>query len=186
MSFAFLHAHLFAQTNGKAYAKGAVTLSAGYGFVNLWEIFLNKVYDIPDYNVKSTGPLTLIIHYGFTRRFSAGLTGSYSRINGKAEKYQLSDQITFLSLLASANYHFLTKEKFDPYFGAGIGISNSKYKNLDTHTILPDALNKKVPGTLDFSGQVGIKYFPLKFIGLFAEGGYVNGAVLHIGVTTKL
>ncbi len=170
--------------SAQAYSKRSSDISLGYGLINVWKIFLHKVVDIPDYKITSPGVFTLIYEYGITKRFSAGICGSYSRIQGKAEKYQLHDQLTVQSLLARANYHFWTKARIDPYFGGGIGIINSKYKNLDPHTVIPD-LNKRVPSTLNFSGQLGIKYFPSEHFGFYSEVGYVGGAIVHIGLTGK-
>ncbi|MBC7536034.1 MAG: porin family protein [Ferruginibacter sp.] len=174
-----------AQPNtGKAYKKGHSTLTIGYGIGNVWKVFLDKIVDIPEYKVKSSGPYTLVYEYGILQRFSVGAAAGYSRVRGKAEKYQLADQITFLSLLVRANYHIWTTSALDPYFGGGIGINNSKYKNLDQHTIISNP-NSKVPNTIDFSGQVGIKYFPAKKLGVNIEAGYINGAIILVGVTTR-
>jgi outer membrane protein W len=177
--FVFLALTVF----GQAYEKRHSAVSIGYGFFNMWKSFLDKVIDIPEYKVKATGPLTFIYEYGISKRFSAGILGSYSRVNGKAEKFQLSDQITFWTLHARANYHFWTSKKIDPYFGGGIGINNAKYKNLDPNTYIPPEAYASVPSTLDFSGQVGIKYFLSNHFGLYMEAGYVSGAILHVGLT---
>jgi opacity protein-like surface antigen len=183
--FIGLSQHVHAQTNNDlACKKGSSSVSLGYGFINVWKVFLKKIVDNPEYKIKATGPVTLIYEYGINRRFSGGIIASYSRINGKSEKIQFADQITFLTLQARANYHLFTSKKLDPYFGGGIGINNSKYKNLDTHTVNIDA-NKNVPSNLDFSGQVGLKYFPLPNLGCYVEAGYVSGAIVHIGITSS-
>ncbi|MEO7522790.1 MAG: outer membrane beta-barrel protein [Ferruginibacter sp.] len=168
-----------------AYHKHSSGISIGYGFINVWKTFLDKIVDIPTYKVKATGPLTLIYEYGITNRFSAGISAGYSRVRGRAEKYQLYDQITFWSVLARANYHLWTGRKLDPYFGGGIGVSNSKYKNLDPHTIISQELNKNVPGNVDFSGQFGLTYMLCRRLGCYAEIGYVHGALLHVGAITR-
>lgn len=174
----------FAQkANDMAYEKGNSTISLGYGIVNVWKSFLGLI-PIPEYEVKSPGVFTFIYEYGITKRFSGGLAASYSRIRGKAERFQIADQLTIISVDLRANYHLWTNKKFDPYFGAGIGFNNSKYKNLDTHTVAV-ADNSKTPSTLDFSGQVGIKYFPIPHFGLYAEAGYVGGAIVHVGLTGR-
>ena len=175
----------YAQPNlGKAFETRHSTLTIGYGIGNVWKVFLDKVVDIPEYKVKSLGPYSLVYDYGILPGFSVGLAAGYSRVRGKAEKYQIADQITFLSLLLRANYHIWTTSRLDPYFGGGIGINNSKYKNLDPQTILNNP-NSKVPNTIDFSGQVGLKYFPYKKLGVNIEAGYINGAIILVGITTR-
>ncbi len=184
--FSSLFIKIVAQPNtAKAYNKGQLEISIGYGFINVWKTFLDKVIDIPEYKVKATGPFTTIVEYNISRRFSAGVLGSYSRVNGKSPRFQLSDQITFWTLHARANYHFWTTRKLDPYFGAGIGFNNAKYKNLDPNTIISEEANESVPSTIDFSGQVGLKYFFSKNIGLYTELGYVSGAIIHVGISGK-
>ncbi|MFT3908567.1 MAG: outer membrane beta-barrel protein [Ferruginibacter sp.] len=181
----FLIVFVFNSAYSQAYQKHSSNISIGYGFVNVWKTFLDKIVDIPSYKVRAAGPVTLIYEYAITKRFSAGISAGYSRIRGKAEKYQLYDQITFWSALVRADYHLWTGKKLDPYFGGGIGISNSKYKNLDPHTIISEDLNKNVPSNLDFTGQAGLKYFFSKHFGLYTEIGYVHGALLHVGATAK-
>ncbi|MEO8771750.1 MAG: outer membrane beta-barrel protein [Ferruginibacter sp.] len=169
---------------GAACDKHSSNISFGYGLVSVWKTFLDKVIEIPEYKVKSTFFYTLIYEHAIYKRFSVGISASYSRVNGKADRFELSDQITILSVLARADYHLFKSAKFDPYFGGGIGINNSKYKNLNTQTVIPD-LNKSIPSTLDFSAQLGLKYFPVKHFGVYMEAGYVGGAILHVGVTSK-
>ncbi len=182
--FLFLSVNAFAQVQKqKAFEKHSSTITLGYGIKNLWTIFQDKVVDISDYKVRSSGPYTLSYEYGILKRFSIGLSAGYSRVTGQYERFQIHDQITFLSLLARANYHLWTTYKLDPYFGAGIGINNSKYKNLEPQTVLPP--NSNVPSTIDFSGQLGIKYFPTKHFGICAEVGYITGAIALIGITGR-
>ncbi len=177
--------NIAAQTDESlAHKKGQSTLTAGIGIGNIWKSFLDKAITIPEYKVTSTGPFILIYEYSVSPRISAGLQGSYSRANGESKRFQLADQITILSFLARANYHFCTKAKLDPYIGGGLGINKSKYENKDPNTITVNA-NSKDPGTFDYSAQVGLKYFPLQHVGLYIEAGYVGGSFVQLGVTAK-
>lgn len=171
------------KNNNKAYHKYNSNFILGYGIENFWTIFLDKGIDIPDYTVKSLGPFTVAYEYGISNRFSAGMALSYSRARGKAERFQLADQISFYSLILRANYHFFTTAKLDPYFGAGVGISKSVYKNLDDATV--GNYNSKVPNTFEPNAQLGIKYFPVKHFGICAEVGYIGGALGLIGIAAK-
>ena len=170
---------ILAQVN-PAYKKHTSTITAGYGFGNVWKTFLDKAITIPEYKVSSTGPFTLIYEYGITKRISGGLAGCYSRVNGNSKRFQLADELTILSLLARADYHFGSSVKFDPYFGAGIGINNARYINNASVNA-----NSKVPSTFEYSGQLGIKYFILSQVGIYAEAGYVGGSFLQGGFTVK-
>ncbi|MEO6669277.1 MAG: outer membrane beta-barrel protein [Ferruginibacter sp.] len=170
---------VMAQPTGTAYEKNSSNISLGYGFVNVWGRFLERSITLPEYQVKSQFFFTLVYEYALLNRVSAGLSASYSRVRGEASRYQLLDQITIFSVLARANYHVFKSSKFDPYFGGGIGINNSQYRNLNRSVIPVD----KVPSLLDFSAQLGLKYFPVKHLGFYMEAGYVGGAILHLGVT---
>ena len=89
----------------RAYEKGNANISLGYGFVNVWRAFLDRAITLPEYNVKSKFFFTLVYEYALLKRFSVGVSASYSRVHGEADRYQLSDQITIFSALARANYH---------------------------------------------------------------------------------
>lgn len=181
----FFTGNIIAQKNGGlAHTKGQSTVTAGIGIGNIWKSFLDKAITIPEYKVTSTGPFILIYEYNISRRISAGLQGSYSRANGESKRFQLADQITILSFLARANYHFWTKKKLDPYIGGGLGINKSKYENKDPNTVAVNA-NSKDPGTFDYSAQIGLKYFPLQHIGLYMEAGYVAGSFVQVGITAR-
>ena len=181
----FFTGNILAQKNSVlAHRSGQSTITAGIGIGNIWKSFLDKAITIPEYKVTSTGPFILIYEYNISRRISAGLQGSYSRANGESKRFQLADQITILSFLVRANYHFWTKEKLDPYIGGGLGINKSKYENKDPNTVTVNA-NTKDPGTFDYSAQIGLKYSPLQHLGLYMEAGYVGGSFVQVGVTVR-
>ena len=173
--------HVPAQrTKAKAFHQYNSQVTAGYGIGNFWTVFLDKAIEIPGYKVHSLGPFSLLYEFGITNHISSGMAFSYSRARGKAERFQIADQISFYSIILRANYHFFTTYKLDPYAGIGLGISKSIYKNLDEHTI--GNYNSKVPNTFEPNVQAGIKYFPVKHWGLCAELGYIGGAFGLLGI----
>ncbi|MBS1742416.1 MAG: outer membrane beta-barrel protein [Bacteroidetes bacterium] len=181
MLFAIALNVLAQRTNDKAYHAYNSQVTAGYGIGNFWTVFLDKAIEIPGYKVSSLGPFSLLYEYGFTNHISSGIALSYSRARGKAERFQIADQISFYSVILRADYHFFTTRKIDPYAGIGLGISKSTYKNLDEHTI--GNYNSKVPNTFEPNGQLGIKYFPFQHWGICAELGYIGGAFGLVGIT---
>lgn len=158
------------------------SITVGYGIGNIWKTYLEKTISVPGYNISSSGPVILIYEYAISKRFSAGISGSYSLVKGKYSKpnFEFNDKLTILTLLARVNYHLWTTRKLDPYFGGGIGLNNSKYRNSESFNA-----NAKEPSTFDYSGQLGLKYWPHKNLGLYAEAGYVGGSFVQLGLTGK-
>lgn len=155
---------------------------AGHGIGNLWKHFMDKAIQIPEYKVRSSGPYTLIGEYGISDRISAGLAGSYAQIKGESNRFELKDQLTIWTLLLRGNYHFFRSQKLDAYCGAGFGVSNSKYENKDLNNA---NLNEDVPSNFDYSGQLGLRYFPLPYVGAWVELGYVGGSFAQVGACVK-
>lgn len=171
------------QTEKTVYEKRQSVISVGYGIGNIWKSFLKEAISFPGitYKVTTTGPLTLIYEYGFSKRISGGVALAYSQVKGKYSGYgdEFIDKLTIFSALARANYHFGKWNKFDPYAGAGVGYVHSKYSNDQSAT------RNKVPGTLGYSGQLGARYYFSTAVAGMAEAGYVGGSFVQLGLSVK-
>lgn len=173
----------FSQNRG-AFSKGNHLISAGVGIGNIWKTFLEDVYTYPDnsYKVSSKGAFTLIYEYGLSKRISAGVALGYSKVVGNLNYFGLSysETLTNFSVLARADFHIGKSQKFDPYFGGGLGYYSFNYYNDK-----PGLINSKVPGSFGYSAQIGAHYYFIPRLGAFAEVGYVGGSLAQIGLTYK-
>lgn len=168
--------------NDRAFSKGNSIISAGFGIIDTWKIFLERANDYSTYKVSSKGTFTLVYEYGFSKRISGGIALGYSKVIGKFDGFgQFPESLTTFSILARSNYHFGKFRKFDPYIGGGIGYQNSQYYNNN-----PILDNAKIPGAFAYSGQLGAHYYFIPCFGAYAELGYVAGTLAQLGLTLKL
>lgn len=173
-----------------AYVQGQSSISAGYGFGNIWKklFTLAATYSDGAYKVTSTGPFSLTYEYGLSEKISGGIAVSYAQVKAANtdEEPTLSykETLTNFSVIARGNYHFGNSEKFDPYIGIGLGYYKFKYEYKDGKGNT-DNNSFAVPGALGFNGQLGIKYYLTPKIGAFAEVGYVVGGLGQIGLTAR-
>jgi opacity protein-like surface antigen len=141
----------------KAFGKGKIVVTAGYGFPNLYKsIFKSLISNGTNssagysyaYDVKGIGPAFIKGDYGITKLIGVGLVLGYSNMTltetetynedvynsttGYYETHTYQDVVkythTSLSVGARINFHFGTGKKLDPYAGAGIGYSNNQNK----------------------------------------------------------
>jgi hypothetical protein len=164
---------------------GVFNAKAEYAMVDNFGLgFASSYWDMRVYlkdNYSGTNPIT-------------GLNESFT------DKYDLS--ISALAFGIRGNYHFLDMlkiEKLDPYFGATIGATKYTY-GLHFSSNYPD---KQAPETYKLfdsgyasrllksgwssyiSTTFGIRYFPIKYVGLNLEAGWDRGAFLFGGIAFK-
>ncbi len=117
-----------------------------------------------------------------------------------ADNYLLS--VSALALGIRGNYHFtdlLKSPKLDPYYGFSIGTTKYTY-GLEFTSTYPD---KKSPEIYDLfktglaskflksgwssyvSTTFGIRWFPIKYVGINLEAGWDRGAFLFGGLAVK-
>jgi hypothetical protein len=162
---------LFAQETVTAYSKGESNISAGYGFINIWETLLNY------YGQKTvaTGPFVLTYEYGVSKKISVGITGGYAKVTNN-----YTQQFTDYLVEARANYHLGNNQKFDPYLSAGFGYYWFKYSDNYGNIIL-----FTIPSSLAISAAAGAKYYFYPRFGAYGEVGYIDGSIIKIGITFK-
>ena len=178
-----------ANAQEKAFGKNDISISAGYGIGNVWrDLFKVNGPSGSDYNVSINGPYTLIGEYAFSRRISGGLALAYSKLRGifTYGGYKNTETLTNYSILLRANYHFWHFLKWDPYVGGGAGYYKFNYASHDNTVGSNQGSGLKIPGSFALAAQAGVKYYPLKQVGLFAEVGYVAGSIGQAGVVVKL
>ena len=181
--FSFLVASVSAQSTDRAYEKGKHVVTVAHGIGNIWKSFLKSTINFPGvtYEVKSLGPLAGMYEYNLTQRINIGAAFIYSKLTGDYSGYgdSFTDELTIFSALCRANYHFLQSPRFDLYAGGGAGYVRSQYSNSGSST------NRKAPGKFGYSGQVGCRYYVLRYLGIYSEIGYVNGSFGQLGASFK-
>jgi hypothetical protein len=162
---------LFAQENIATYSKGSSNISASYGFINAWKVLLDSYFTQKS---SASGPLILTYEYGATKKISVGLSGGYSKV------MNVLGTFTDFLISARANYHLGAYKKFDPYLSVGWGYYWFNYKN-DYGIIFPFT----IPTPFAISAAAGAKYYFYRKFGAYSEVGYVDGAIIKIGLTYK-
>ena len=173
----FIVTKIYAQDNSLAFEKTNSTISAGYGFFNVW----TNLLEVGQLKATATGPVTLTYEYGITNKISAGLTVGYSDINGNGDAAGFTQQLTNYLIEAKASYHFYVSHKLDSYVGGGIGYYHFKYTDSygdETQFILPSLLALSI--------DVGAKYYFCDHFGICVEAGYVDGSIVKTALTYKL
>ncbi len=187
----------------QAFGQGKSVITVGYGFPSLIKSAFRAYESNLDYKVSGFGPAHLKYEYGVTDKIGLGLSIRYLTY-----KVQWSDEgtvttydtlgnptgttpVTYtsgykgssLGIMARMNFHFATGDKFDPYWGFGIGYGSY---NFDYFTDDPDGgeLSFKFPIPLAFESTVGCRYFFTDNIGAYAELGW-GGSYLQAGLAAK-
>jgi len=157
----------------------------GYGIGNVWVYLLKHnsffIDYVPNYKVKSTGPITVCYENFLLKKISVGLAVSYSIVKGKGSSRGIivDDQISMFTALIRGNYHFGKSKKLDSYVGGGLGYIRSAYKS-------NPSVSGPVPGEFGYSAQLGAHYYLTNHVGFYGELGYVNGSFLQLGVVISI
>lgn len=102
--------------------------------------------------------------------------------------------LSALAVGARGNYHFNTdNKKLDPYYGIALGVTKYSY-GISFNSTYPDKL--VLPNNVwkwgrsgwstYFATTFGMRYYPVKYVGLNFELGWDRGAFLFGGVVFKL
>ena len=104
--------------------------------------------------------------------------------NNNAVTYTESDSYSTYSILGRFNLHFGNLDKFDPFWGVGVGYRSGtwKYESNDPYGI--NDLNISNPIPLGFETTIGARYYFTDNIGVYAETGIAK-AVIQAGLNFK-
>lgn len=186
-----------------SFGKGTSALSAGYGFPNLGKTgasLLKEVLESSGYNTgirinNKLGPIHFRYEYGLNPEIGLGASVNYSEYEmhfthtrdiGTAGPHTFDDKITrtSLSVLLRMQFHFETSDKWDPYFGFGLGYRNVIYKFETTDGL--GLLNIDVPAgfPVGFESTLGTRYYFTKNFGAYAELGIAK-SLIQFGLAGK-
>jgi hypothetical protein len=153
--------------NGKA--EYGATDEAGLGFaVSYWDMAINVKNNYQDVDPTDNTSKSFEDNYDF--------------------------KVSALAMGLRGNYHFVEEgkmKKIDPYLGFTLGATQYKYDlafttNYPNKTLPVNAYKFKSGWGSYISTTIGIRYYPVSFIGLNAEAGWDRGAFLFGGIVFRL
>lgn len=151
-------------------------LNAGMQFTSFDFIEKNKSFYIGgEYKLTDNESIALNLNY-YDRGYN--VTNQYNVGNPKSIGFQIQFNHDWSKLIG------LNNDKFDVYTGVGLGIEYTKSKDFT----YPDGavIKGRSTGEFNFGGQIGLRYFITKNIGISTELNMnVNESHLKTGVTYR-
>jgi hypothetical protein len=193
---------------GSAVKKGNVIIDGYYSFPNLYKGFYKIVFNNANQNgdlgtnvsVTGIGPfggnaqyliedkigLLLDVNYmDFGVRWEDNISGTN---NGKNYFYDM--KINLIRAMVGGEYHFGSNEKLDAFAGAKIGVTigGAKFKSDDPAFQISNYAFGSYKRGVGVASRLyaGIRYFPIKPLGLFVEGGFMGGGIVRGGISIKI
>lgn len=174
-------------TNAQAFEQGKSQVSAGYGVGNFVQALFQVYEDYDAWESTPMGPFFLKYEFGATEKIGFGVNIAYAGVNGK---YNVTDDFnnetteetikwSSISVLARMNYHFGTHDKFDPYWGVGMGYRTGNWQFSEAGV---EASNTLFP--FGFETTFGSRYMFTPFLGAYAELG-ISKAIFQFGLNAK-
>ncbi|MCB0395659.1 MAG: outer membrane beta-barrel protein [Flavobacteriales bacterium] len=180
---------------GQAFETGNSNIQIGYGFGNFVQaIFKTYETTYDEFKFKGTGPLFFKYEYAVNDKIGIGLNVAYigaevsytdkDHITSNGEFYKETIKWSNISALARMNLHFGDNDKFDPYWGFGLGYrtGNTTYDDNDPDYDNSASLKSYIP--FGFETTLGARYFFSDNFGLYAETGLAK-AVFQVGLDIK-
>ena len=135
----FVSASGFQYSNAQAFEEGNNNVSIGYGFVTFAGAVFNSYEDQNNYDFSITGPIFAKYEHAVSDHIGVGLNIAYAKwklaynyddvdVNGQSVIYEESDSYSTFSILGRFNLHFGNMDKFDPYWGVGVGYRSGTWK----------------------------------------------------------
>lgn len=173
----------------QAFSEGDNSINVGYGFVTFLGSISENFDSYGDVQYKGMGPLYFKFEHAVTDHIGLGLNVAYAT-NEWVYNYQF-DNSTYTettkrstySVLARFNYHFGESEKFDPYFGMGLGFRQAKWTSEDSG---PEGSGVELKSLMPFGMDLtlGARYFFTPNVALYAEVGAAK-SVVQAGASFK-
>ena len=142
-------------------AQGNSIFSLGYGFPNLGKSIYKALNTNNDFKVKGIGPLHL------------------------KYEYMVSDKVGIGASINFVNYHFVSNDNLDVYFGVGAGYRGGK----TTYTSVPNdpdfSFDTKIAIPVGMETTLGMRYFFTENIGAYTEIG-LGKSLIQFGACFKI
>lgn len=191
----------YAQTTLPTVQKGDIILTGSYGVPNFLTTALKDAYELPTHenlDVTSSGSIALRGSYSISNILSVGLEVDHSssciqwQVNSThipddsintPSSHTFSLQASRLRILGILNYHFYIRERYNLYFGFGLGYN---HLNINFGMNRPGDHEMASPCLLPVSARtkVGFNYYLNKAIAINSEIG-IGGPLASIGITGR-
>jgi hypothetical protein len=195
--------------NDYAISKHEFMFSVGYATPSIVRSFLKHQTSREDIVVSGVGPLLAKTEFMISNRFGICINASYSNykvswyqdsydtILQKYRPFEMGIKSYELAGTVRGNYHFWKRAKIDSYAGIGVGYGLFHIGGYTTAHTTIFSFQFDLPPTLSLECTYGIKYFPIRNVGIFAEVGlgkswilfdkyFIPDALVQAGISFKL
>jgi Outer membrane protein beta-barrel domain len=192
------------EDDDQAVKKGNVIIDGFYGFPNLFKSLFRAVYkesnkngnSVDSYSIIGIGPVGGNVQYMLEDNIGLLLEGNYmdfgvnwqDKVNANA--YNYSVKIKLIRAMVGGEYHFGANDKLDAFAGAkvGLNIAAGSFNSNDPDFRAVNYSFSNYKSGVGFSTRLyaGVRYFPIKPLGLFLEGGFFGGGIVRGGISVKL
>lgn len=185
----------FSNLKAQAFEEGRSYASVGYGVAGFSGAFLNSFFEGTDVVRRNFGPIYFKYEYAISEKLGVGLavanvnnsytaSGTYFDNNGIARSYTEKLSRSNTSILARLNWHFGEDDRFDPYFGFGMGYRFGDWRYTISDPAAGD--NETIPTIIPFGFELttGARFFFTDNFGIYAEIGIAK-SIGQFGITAK-
>lgn len=188
--------------SSQAVAKGTIIIDPYYGAPNFGKKFISGLQDenttLKTGGVKGLGPMGLRAEYMLADKFGLGVDfiynstsidlarDSFDNSGNFYKTYTGTGSMNRIRVQLRFNYHFVSTDNLDAYFGVGAG-SNTRIWKTKSNDPTYD-FNEKTKGTLlpvSMRIAVGMRYYFIPNLGLNAEIG-LGGPLISAGLSFKI
>jgi opacity protein-like surface antigen len=181
----------------QSFTTGNSNISAGYGIGNFIQSVFKSYQTYDNYAFKSLGPMFLKYEHALNDRLGIGVNVAYANASvSYLDKSHVVDStsLTFYkqtikwstySILARLNFHFANSEKFDPYWGFGVGYRGASWKYEDNDPNYDNDTQVSNFFPLGLEVTIGARYYFTPSIGAYAEFGIAK-AIVQFGIAANL
>lgn len=189
--------------------KGNIMITAGYGIPSIIRAYLKYKTTRDQIQVSGVGPFILKGEYMINKHFGIGLNGSFSwskvswydtgydTIQLKYRPFEFGIKAYEVSGTLRSNYHFWRRAKIDSYAGLAIGYGLIHMWSYTMAHTTRFSIEYDVPKPLSLECTWGMRYFPIKHLGIYTEVGlgkswllfrryFLPEALIQTGVVLKL
>ena len=184
-------------------------ITLGYGAPSIVRAFLKYKTTRDEVGVAGSGPYIFKSEFMVHKRIGVGVNLSYSQsriywydvgydtISQSYRDFEFGIRANEFSGTVRANYHYIKHPKLDAYAGLGFGYGRF---NMESYTLAHTtqfSIKYDVPKPLSLEATTGLRYFPLKNLGVYTEVGigkswilfnkyFLPEALIQAGIVLKL
>jgi opacity protein-like surface antigen len=187
-------------SSAQVFQEKKIFISAGYGAPNFAKLAAKQYKSELNYKIVGSGPIHIKGEYAINKLIGVGLSINYSSVgaswndtvtvqNGSSGNYYTATydyKLTYSSTSFNPrlNLHFANSEKFDAYWGIGLGFRTGKFKITSNNPVWEGGkLNLSIPFGLE--STLGMRYFFTNYLGLYSEFG-LSRSLIQLGLVGRI